>query len=268
MIIGIRSDFILVMVAFFLYGIYTLLCGLYVYLQIHQQGQRRYYQLSLLLLYLLATLVIIILTTQFIMLLQLEVLEFGDDFNVDIFEHLTVASRSVYVAANFVADALLLYRCYIVWGSRRYIIASLVIISLSMLGEEIFSPAALVVSESILYFGFISVNLFTNLMLTGLVAGRIWWLNRATQRSLGISKSNRKSINGIAATVLESGLLYPIAIIIDIVVVLQAQVDMQPVLTLVVGIAPTLIMVRNQLRISVEIDSEQTATRSDPEATT
>lgn len=34
---------------------YTILFGLYVYLQIHQQGRMHYYQVSLLLLYLLAT---------------------------------------------------------------------------------------------------------------------------------------------------------------------------------------------------------------------
>lgn len=37
-----------------------MLFGLYVYLQIHQRGQQRYYQISLLLLYLLATMAVVV----------------------------------------------------------------------------------------------------------------------------------------------------------------------------------------------------------------
>lgn len=45
-------------------GAYTILFGLYVYLQVHQQGRVRYYQVSILLLYLfaLASLIVAILS--------------------------------------------------------------------------------------------------------------------------------------------------------------------------------------------------------------
>ncbi|KAJ3847161.1 hypothetical protein EV368DRAFT_69332 [Lentinula lateritia] len=86
--------------------------------------------------------------------------------------------------ANIIADTILLYRCYLVWGSRKYITPSLAILSLvntvvAVLGvvlvakndqEQVivqteYAPAG----PEIISLIFPSINLFTNLALTGLI---------------------------------------------------------------------------------------------------
>jgi len=215
-------------------GVYTVLFGLYTYLQIQQQGRIRYYQVSLLLLYLLATasIVIVILTKNQYDLYEYIAFFSADDFDGSVaiahftsFENLNVAAVSIYVAANIIADSLLLYRCYIVWGSSRLVIAGPMFISVVNTVMALISAilekkgsgrllSAKGVTENSTYeaaatleFAFLCVNLLTNLILTGLIAGRIWWISHTMDRLLN-SGSNDKRINGISAIVLESGLLH------------------------------------------------------------
>ncbi|KAJ3873700.1 hypothetical protein F5051DRAFT_455798 [Lentinula edodes] len=291
-----EPTFIMEMFVLLFYGIYTMLFGLYVYLQIHQRGQQRYYQISLLLLYLLATMAVVvsILIEKQMTLFTLD-LTFTDDLSDPLvashfisYANLTVAAEGIYVAANIIADALLLYRCYVVWGSKKYVIAGPIVISLVNTVIAIVSAAlvknnagrllktagvenASLQAADIISYAFLSVNLFTNLMLTGLIAGRIWWIARDTRRSLGIDNSSDKSIGGIAAMVLDSGLLYPVALVIGLALTVPGTVDVQAILTLIVGIAPTLIMVRTDLGISIEnasnTDPNETVALYDLEAT-
>ncbi|KAE9384820.1 hypothetical protein BT96DRAFT_1007691 [Gymnopus androsaceus JB14] len=266
-------------------GIYTVLFGLYTYLQIQQQARICYYQVSLLLLYLLATasLVIAILAKN-----QYDLYEYIAQFTGDFdglvanahftsFENLIVATVAIYVAAIIIADCLLLYRCYIVWGSSKLVIAGPVFITVvnavtafiaAILGKKgsgrLLSSTGITENSTIedagtLEFIFLCVNLLTNLMLTGLIAGRIWWISHATNRFLS-SSSNDKRINGIVAMVLESGLLYPVTLIICIILldIAHSEVQTQSLLTMVVGIASTLIMVRADLGISIENASNGT----------
>ncbi|GAW09114.1 phophatase 2c family protein [Lentinula edodes] len=282
-----EPTFIMEMFVLLFYGIYTMLFGLYVYLQIHQRGQQRYYQISLLLLYLLATMAVVvsILIEKQMTLFTLD-LTFTDDLSDPLvashfisYANLTVAAEGIYVAANIIADALLLYRCYVVWGSKKYVIAGPIVISLVNTVIAIVSAALIknnagrllntagventsLQAADIISYAFLSVNLFTNLMLTGLIAGRIWWIARDTRRSLGIDNSSDKSIGGIAAMVLESGLLYPVALVVGLALTVPGTVDVQAILTLIVGIAPTLIMVRTDLGISIE-----NASNTDPNET-
>ncbi|KAJ4485295.1 hypothetical protein J3R30DRAFT_1339069 [Lentinula aciculospora] len=122
-----EPTFVLEMFELLFYGVYTLLFGLYIYLQIHQRGRQRYYQISLLLLYLLATaaVAVSILIEKEMTLFTLDI-TFTDNLNDTYvashfitYADLTVAANAIYVVANIIADALLLYRCYIVWGSRN-----------------------------------------------------------------------------------------------------------------------------------------------------
>ncbi|KIK66722.1 hypothetical protein GYMLUDRAFT_911233 [Collybiopsis luxurians FD-317 M1] len=52
--------------------------------------------------------------------------------------------------------------------------------------------------------------------------------------------------------VLESGLLYPLALIICLIFIVSNSIIVEPLLTVIVGIAPTMIIVRVDLGISVE----------------
>ncbi|KAJ3930581.1 MAG: hypothetical protein NXY57DRAFT_1062385 [Lentinula lateritia] len=260
-----------------LYGVYTALFGLYIYLQIHQQGQQHYYQFSLSLLYVLSTtaVVISILIGNQMTLFILDAIFTKDidspltAFHFNSYANLVVAAEGIYVVANFIADALLVYRCYAMWSSRTYVISGLTIISLVNTTVAIFATVltkdnignllttkgdsvSIQVADTIISYAFLSVNLFTNLLLTGLIAGRIWWMDRAIQRSL-TTANHETDLNTMVAIILESGLLYPIALIICLVLsVYEGTVETFSLLTLIVGIAATLIIVRTDLKISIE----------------
>ncbi|THU96310.1 hypothetical protein K435DRAFT_797458 [Dendrothele bispora CBS 962.96] len=116
---------------------------------------------------------------------------------------------------------------------------------------------------------FLVVNFFTNLLIPLMIgdcqslfaitkfddlssAGRIWWIGRQVSKFLH-SRFNptRHSI----AVCLESGIMYPLALIPALVINLglfHVQVFLIPILIQVVGIAPTFIIVRVALGISIE----------------
>ncbi|KAJ3807153.1 hypothetical protein F5876DRAFT_6918, partial [Lentinula aff. lateritia] len=99
---------------------------------------------------------------------------------------------------------------------------------------------------------FLGINVFNNLLLTGLIAGRIWWLNRFHSLLLG-TEGRDKRLNAIASMFVESGTLYPIALIVCLIIQVKGSpATMDPILLQIVGIVPTLIMVRTSLGLGVE----------------
>ncbi|KAF5389167.1 hypothetical protein D9757_004979 [Collybiopsis confluens] len=196
--------------------------------------------------------------------------------SLDLFAHsqrLAIAVESIYVAANTVADALILYRCYVVWMSRKWIIvgpiilcaintggaiASVVFHQKTITFQEIFAHEKFNVAGFSLFEAFMGINLISNLILTGLI-GRLWWIARAARKTLVYDKSDKKGSSAIAM-ILESGLLYPLALIPTLVMRMTYDslvLSPEPLLTIIVALAPTLIIVRVNLQISTT--SEATA---------
>ncbi|THU90835.1 hypothetical protein K435DRAFT_567314, partial [Dendrothele bispora CBS 962.96] len=91
---------------------------------------------------------------------------------------------------------------------------------------------------------------------TSFVAGRIWWIGRQVKKYLGTKETEltRYSI----AICLESGIMYQVALLPALVAYLTDYIadrmlgDIIPVLIQVVGIAPTFIIVRVALGVSIE----------------
>ncbi|THV00206.1 hypothetical protein K435DRAFT_611598, partial [Dendrothele bispora CBS 962.96] len=85
-------------------------------------------------------------------------------------------------------------------------------------------------------------------------AGRIWWIGRQVSKHLGSEQSRVTRYN--MAICFESGVIYPLALLPAFVINLSDTslvfVDLTPVLIQIVGIAPTLIVVRIALGISIE----------------
>ncbi|KIK66780.1 hypothetical protein GYMLUDRAFT_239011 [Collybiopsis luxurians FD-317 M1] len=104
------------------------------------------------------------------------------------------------------------------------------------------------------------VNLLSNVILTGLIAGRLWWIFLTTKQSLKCESSDIKGTNNVGAMVLESGLLYPLALIVSIVVTFYdvglGRLGIASILTVIVGIAATMIMVRADLKLRFKTTSE------------
>lgn len=111
---------------------------------------------------------------------------------------------------------------------------------------------------------FLGINVFNNLLLTGLIAGRIWWLNRIHSRLLG-TEGRDKRLNAIASMLyvvhafngvplliyscsVESGTLYPIALIVCLIIQVKGSpATMDPILLQIVVCKPASFMFRQQL---------------------
>ncbi|KAJ3806933.1 hypothetical protein EV368DRAFT_81401 [Lentinula lateritia] len=198
--------------------------------------------------------------------------------------NLRTAGMALYVTANFVADTLLLYRCYVIWGSRKLVIAGPAVVSfLNTVAAAVATyyqrrddftvnilsanPSRIELLDSI-DIGFLVINLVTNLLLTSLIAGRLRWTNMLTNRTLkGFSQSNEPHFNCMLETLVESCLLYPITLVVNIVLKVYtttSDLDFLPIMIQILGIAPALIMVRVDLGISVELAAHDDSSKEIP----
>ncbi|KAH7874248.1 uncharacterized protein C8R40DRAFT_1004122, partial [Lentinula edodes] len=143
------------------------------------------------------------------------------------------------------------YRCYHVWNGKLWVSLIPAVLMVVNAGISYAAVATIQIGSNELFatshsdevnagddlnYVFLGINVFNNLLLTGLIAGRIWWLNRIHSRLLG-TEGRDKRLNAIASMFVESGTLYPIALIVCLIIQ---------------GIVPTLIMVRTSLDLGVE----------------
>ncbi|KAK7471907.1 hypothetical protein VKT23_000008 [Stygiomarasmius scandens] len=104
---------------------------------------------------------------------------------------------------------------------------------------------------------FMAINVFTNVLLTFLIGGRIWWImhqvDKISSRYSTSASVGKKQYLKTIALVLESGLLYPVIVIIFEIVTntVPDSPSLYPLMTLIAGIAPTLIIARVQFGVSI-----------------
>ncbi|KAG0704845.1 hypothetical protein DFH29DRAFT_848539 [Suillus ampliporus] len=170
---------------------------------------------------------------------------------------------------DFIGDLLLLYRCWLVWEKRFYVIVLPLLTAFGGFGCILPIPSLLLSinptspippTEIVpLTIAGYALPLCTNIMITGLIAGRIWYISR-----IPIIDENGKPVILKIATggrammlVIESGALY-LATQLIFVVLVAIQSPAEAVLSLVgtqiYGIASTLIIIR----VGLGISSEQT----------
>ncbi|KAJ3882884.1 hypothetical protein F5051DRAFT_246196 [Lentinula edodes] len=261
---------------FLFYGIYLVLGGIYVSLQRQQlrsekKFQHPFYPISLLVLFILATAGIIISVYDVENVIQ-EFVVVGftelspESREVDLVRYRT-AIGALYSTANWVADMILVYRCYHVWNGKLWVSLIPAVLMVVNAGISYAAVATIQIGSNELFatshsnevnagddlnYVFLGINVFNNLLLTGLIAGRIWWLNRIHSRLLG-TEGRDKRLNAIASMFVESGTLYPIALIVCLIIQVKGSpATMDPILLQIVGIVPTLIMVRTSLDLGVE----------------
>ncbi|KAJ6557651.1 hypothetical protein B0H19DRAFT_1148279 [Mycena capillaripes] len=168
--------------------------------------------------------------------------------------------------ANAIADAIIIYRCYVIWGfswrAVTFLIAAWV---LTIVGGVVGLLPLSGTSERAAMAVVIGTVFFTNVLGSGLAAGRIWWISRRATNYLGRRSRNRYV--DLTAILLESGLIYPTVFTITVIVFLIPQTPTSSVLICLapcyhlVGIAPTLIIVRVGLGVSTD-DVEKCVTIS------
>jgi len=227
----------------FLYGLYTILFAICLYTLLRRdQNLHRILLLFVIVMFALATADIIY--TYYIAFAEVPKGEL-------LFANLK-PKYWLYVTNNVVADALLLYRCFAVWDFNISVISGPVILLLAG------TVCGYVFEESSSFAGFSSspnpgfdktyiyliMTFSLNAILTGLTAGRIWWVTRTARNILGTGLLQR--YNTTIRILIESGVLYSAYIILDLALrrTAVAGTIVDAGLIQIVGIMPTLIIVQ------------------------
>ncbi|KAJ3852973.1 hypothetical protein EV368DRAFT_82033 [Lentinula lateritia] len=142
------------------------------------------------------------------------------------------SAEALFLFVGSLSDIMLLQRCYRLWNSRKYVIVV----------PAFLIPACVVTAviglEGISYMAYILATLAQNLYLSGMIAGRMYWLNRNMKTIFAGQSSHTPS--------------KPIIIILESAII-------TPIFLTIVGIASTLMVVRIGLGIDV-LSTSQTCT--------
>ncbi|KAJ3999043.1 hypothetical protein F5050DRAFT_1710038 [Lentinula boryana] len=185
----------------------------------------------------------------------------------------TIAQLAIEWTNCACADSILIWRVWILWGQRLYVVIFpiiLVILSTSLCFSADSQSFQFKELRGILTFQLQDISstssnfgdlfgptvekwaillavciVLTNLMCTGMIAGRIWWHNREIQKALGVNGMPHK-YRTIFYGVLESGALYLLAWIVAILLYLintSAIIPMLDIISQLSGIVPALIVI-------------------------
>ncbi|ESK91989.1 hypothetical protein Moror_10355 [Moniliophthora roreri MCA 2997] len=175
-----------------------------------------------------------------------------------------IFSGMFYVFANCIADGILLYRCFAVWESAKGVIIVLLLVLLATnamgLIGHIIIYVALGIDQDELYSGindaltgYNVANAVNTLILTLIIAGRIWWMTRDARKFLGqeIGRTYRR----IIIILIESGFIYSASLIVTEALIQSGSnlgfgLSLNPVIHVMVGIAPTLIILHTSLGLT------------------
>ncbi|KAJ8078114.1 hypothetical protein PM082_000320 [Marasmius tenuissimus] len=286
----IGTPVIAIAVEFALYGAYTVLFGICMsLLSKHKQAVGQLFNLIqivvLSVLFILATVSLVVNTIDVVVSGLGAVNLTPNSYDLRRFY---IARLALLFVANVITDIILIWRCYSIWHQRiRVIVVPAIIclannivavVNFARYLKELSAIWDFLLGEtgSDLFLVYILWTVLTNIMLTSMIAGRIWYISRQAMASLGKSSINRMCRTVLAIT-LESGMIYPAALLIyasGVLTLLKVpqitsasttaitsnkynQLNlipkvMQYVLNQFAGIAPTLIVVCTKLGVSVE----------------
>ncbi|KAH7871398.1 uncharacterized protein C8R40DRAFT_1072462 [Lentinula edodes] len=160
------------------------------------------------------------------------------------------AVLGIYIFSNVIADALLLYRCFIIWEKDMRVVLLPV---LGFLCNLVLGILGLSYNDEFVFYFWI-LTIVENIVLTTLITGRIWYINRTSGEILGSTVKTR--YNMIAAIILESGSVYSAIVLATSITSMMPHNAilascMLAAATQVVGIAPCLIIIR----VALDVDT-------------
>ncbi|KAH9899233.1 hypothetical protein C8Q73DRAFT_815593 [Cubamyces lactineus] len=186
---------------------------------------------------------------------------------------------------DLLGDAMLLYRCWVMWGDARWVIVLPVLSAVAgficLLQVVHFvatlSPASPVPPAAVVPLttaGYV-LPLCTNVMATGLLVLKIWWMTRVpADVDHGLQRSHNLA-NRATAVIIESGLLYLFTQLVLVVLisikhpaeavvgVMAVQIYLSDLFSTYTngpiskGIAPTLIVIRGALGINTKSTAKE-----------
>ncbi|KAJ7633417.1 hypothetical protein DFH06DRAFT_1222776 [Mycena polygramma] len=231
-------------VSTFLYGIYLVLFCRCMY--IFYRGKRQHTLL-------VTAVIMFFLSTVSVIISLLQGASAYGTLGLDI-EKLQVAGAIVYVTNNIIADGLLIYRCYVIWSTIWITVVPVILLVVTM-----------ILGYSIQLRLFFILSLSMNLFVPTLVAGRLWWVVRRL-RGPGGAATRRKGKNAIII-ILESGLIYSVFVSIHMGFFHfgdPRDAIIYGALGQIVGMVPTLIIVRVGLGVSENGSGNTTMVGSGP----
>ncbi|RXW25596.1 hypothetical protein EST38_g217 [Candolleomyces aberdarensis] len=122
----------------------------------------------------------------------------------------------------WLGDALVIYRCYIIWGQKLYVIAVPLLLLLIKMGFnitlDVWFGNTFTSYENILPIieAVYPINFAQNVLTTGLIAYKIFRQHR-TSRSIGLTVSHRISLIDVMRIIVESALLYTFELLLLII---------------------------------------------------
>ncbi|KAF8823610.1 hypothetical protein HHX47_DHR9000574 [Lentinula edodes] len=168
------------------------------------------------------------------------------------------SAEALFLFVGSLSDIMLLQRCYRLWNSKKYVIV--VPAFLIPACVVLWIVTAVIGLEDISYMPYILVTLAQNLYLSGMIAGRMYWLNR-NMKTIFAGQSSQTPSKPIII-ILESAIITPIFLTVWVSLEFSGSgtsVISPCALTQIVGIASTLMVVRIGLGIDV-LSTSQTCT--------
>ncbi|KAE9402510.1 hypothetical protein BT96DRAFT_548295 [Gymnopus androsaceus JB14] len=190
-----------------------------------------------------------------------------------------IAGQSIdtitFVFADLLGDLVLLYRVYAVWGFRKRVFFPMLLLIGSIKVLSILNAIALIhqlfkipqtgffgnfipglLEGSSLEWVFEIVNAISNMLMTLMIAGRVWWLSRSLRKELPSGAHPSHWYRRTLAVVTESGVIYPVYLTIEAILSLQFNIPNYVGMgSVIVGLAPTLIAVRMGLGSALDDQS-------------
>ncbi|KAI0922507.1 hypothetical protein AcW1_002873 [Taiwanofungus camphoratus] len=163
---------------------------------------------------------------------------------------------------DFIGDLVLIYRCWLVWGKNYFVIILPFLTALAgfaCLMETMHllltvDPSAPVAPAAIVPLGTAgyALPLCTNVLVTALIVGRIWYASRSASAHIASGqRTSRHAMN----ILIESGALYLVTQLIFVVLFAlkhPAQAIVAVMAVQIYGIAPTMIIIRVGLGLTLD----------------
>jgi len=184
----------------------------------------------------------------------------------------------IFLVTGLLGDVILIHRCYRLWYSRKHVVIIPLVGVLAILivwivnevvkrgFEDSITIEQLKLSNQAIdgvFRIYIIVTFVQNVILTGMIAGRLWWLKYKMKKML-TSQSGQRTSPNLLGPILESGLLTPAFLLVWLVLNSDPEIAFTQcialispcVLTQIVGIASTLIIVRIGLGVDALSSTE------------
>ncbi|EJD48231.1 hypothetical protein AURDEDRAFT_183566 [Auricularia subglabra TFB-10046 SS5] len=261
-----------------LYGVYTVLFFTCIYILCYLRDPRSTSKTVLsavVVMYGVATAHVAIVLRRALLAFIYSHLDGGSEaFYNEVSHPLNVAQQSLFIVNGIIADCLLIFRCYIVWSGQLWVCALPVTLLMLSSGAGIYftreyalvPPGGSAWQPNIQRWitTFTATSLATNLLVTVLIASRIWWVTTRSSRILGRDTSSGK-YNVAIFGVIESGALYCVPVTVFLIIY-ETRSSALPILcqilTQIAGIAPTLIVVQAGLGLTVDKTHSTGSTRT------